>query len=240
MGYDLDKLVFHKNTNIVFIFIVNLSTYVNNISKCFDYLSVEEQIQANNYYTKSLRDQYITSHGILRRILSNYTKQSPVNVEFTYNEYGKPFLKDSNIQFNMSHSHDMVGFAIALDCRVGIDIELHNDNLDVQELNDLVLTSTESQYLSNFKSQEKLKLFYHLWTKKEALVKATGQGLSYPMNTIEAIDLSSGQGIFLANETDGLQQEWYCYELQTPRNYSSSIAIDRKIDKIIYLDVNNK
>jgi 4'-phosphopantetheinyl transferase len=236
VGYSLDKLVFHKNTNTAFIFIVNLATYINNISQCFESLSAKERIQANNYRTRSLRDQYIMSHGILRHILSHYTKQSPVNVEFTHNEYGKPFLKDSNIQFNMSHSHNMASFVVALDCRVGIDIELHNDNLDVQELEDLVLTSKESKYLSNLKPKEKLTLFYDLWTKKEALIKATGQGLSYPINTIEAIDLLSGQGICLANEKNELEQEWYCYELQTPKDYSGSIAIDRKIDEIIYLE----
>jgi 4'-phosphopantetheinyl transferase len=237
----LDQLVFNTSTNRVFIFTVNLTSYINNISKCWECLSVKEKIQANKYYTKSLSDKYIMSHGILRYILSHYTKQYPKDIEFTHNEYGKPFLKNSNIYFNMSHSHNMVSYIVALNQRVGIDIEMHDNNLNVQELASLVLTSGESQYLSSLNSKEKFALFYHLWTKKESLIKANGQGLSYPINTIEAIALSSGINILLfTNEKNILQQEeWYYYELETPKNYSGAIAIENKIDEIVYLEMNN-
>ena len=234
----LDQLVFNTSTNRVFIFTVNLTSYINNISKCWECLSVKEKIQANKYYTKSLSDKYIMSHGILRYIRSHYTKQYPKEIEFTHNEYGKPFLKNSNIYFNMSHSHNMVTYIVALNQRVGIDIELHDNNLNVQELASLVLTSAESQYLSSLNSKEKFALFYHLWTKKESLIKANGQGLSYPINTIEAIALPSGSTILLTNEKK-LQQEYYYYELETIRNYSGAIAIENKIDEIVYLEMNN-
>ena len=87
----LDQLVFSKSINKVFIFTVSLTNCINNASKYWDYLSVEEKIKANKYYTNSLRDKYITYHGILRHILSYYNKQYPQDIEFTHNEYGKPF-----------------------------------------------------------------------------------------------------------------------------------------------------
>lgn len=236
----LDQLVFNTSANRVFILTVNLTSYINNISKCWECLSVKEKTQVNKYYTKSLSDKYIMSHGILRHILSYYTKQYPQDIEFTHNEYGKPFLKNSNIYFNMSHSHNIVSYIVALNYRVGIDIELHDNNLNVQELASLVLTSAESQYLSSIESKEKLEFFYHLWTKKESLIKANGQGLSYPINTIEAIALSSGRTILLTNEKNTLQQEYYYYELETPKNYSGAIAIENKIDEIVYLEMNNQ
>ena len=236
----LDKLVFNTSTNRVFIFTVNLTSYINNISRCWECLSVKEKIQANKYYTKSLSDKYIMSHGILRQILSYYTNQYPQDIQFTHNEYGKPFLKNSNIHFNMSHSHNLVSYIVASNYRVGIDIELHDNNLNVQELASLVLTSAESQHLSGMKSKEKLELFYHLWTKKEALIKANGQGLSYPINTIEAIALSSGSNILLTNQKNALQQEYYYYELETPKNYSGAVAIEKKVDEISYLEMNNQ
>ena len=88
----LDQLVFNKSKNTVFIFTINLASDINNVSNRWEYLSVEEKIQANKYYTNHLRDRYVMSHGILRHILSYYTNQFPQNVEFTYNEYGKPFF----------------------------------------------------------------------------------------------------------------------------------------------------
>jgi len=236
----LDHLVLNTSSNRVFIYTVDLTSDINNISKCWECLSAKEKIQANKYHTKSLSDKYIMSHGILRRILSYYTKQYPQEIEFTHNEYGKPFLENSNIHFNMSHSHNMVSYIIALNYKVGIDIERHDENLNVQELASLVLTSAESKYFSSINSKDRVALFYHLWTKKEALIKANGQGLSYPINTIEAITLSSGSNILLTNEKSALRQEYYYYELETPENYSGAVAIEKKIDEIVYLEMNNQ
>lgn len=235
-----DKLVLNTSANRVFIYTVDLASYINNISKCWECLSVKEKMQANKYYTKSLSDKYIMSHGILRLILSYYTKQYPQDIEYTHNEYGKPFLENSNIHFNMSHSHNMVSYIVALNYKVGIDIERHDENLNVQELASLVLTSAESQYFSSINSKDRVALFYHLWTKKEALIKANGQGLSYPINTIEAIALSAGGNILLTTGKNTLQQKYYYYELEIHENYYGAIAIEQKVDEIVYLEMNNK
>lgn len=240
----VDQLVFSTSTNRVFIFTVNLASDINNLSEFTyrEYLSIEEKICANNYYTKSLSDKYVTSHGVLRYILGYYIKRHPQNIEFIHNQYGKPFLKNSNIHFNMSHSHNMVSYIIASNYMVGIDIELHDNNLNVLELADLVLTPKESLYFSGLNYQEKLRLFYHIWVKKEALVKANGQGLSYSINTIETMSLLSGESIVLASGNKAVKQErkWYYYELETPKNYSGAIATEQKIGEIFYVEMNNQ
>ncbi|MDD9139800.1 MAG: hypothetical protein NQ127_02610 [Candidatus Cardinium sp.] len=141
-----------------------------NIAQLNLFLSTEEKIQASKYYTNYLRRLYIISHGILRYILryilSYYVKQHPKDIEFVYSEYGKPFLKDSSIQFNMSHSHDIVSYVIALNYRVGIDIELRDSNLDVQELASLVFTPTEYSFFTSLDIYEKFKFFTIYGLKK--------------------------------------------------------------------------
>ena len=118
----LDKLEFNGNSNKVFVYIVNLNNCKLLIPQFWECLSAEERSQANKYYTSNLSDLYIISRGILRCILSYYTKQLPQEIEFIHNKYGKPFLKNHNFQFNMSHSNDIVNYIIALDHKVGIDI----------------------------------------------------------------------------------------------------------------------
>ena len=236
----LDQLEFNKDSNKVFVFTVNLTSYKQNISQFWECLSVEEKRQAKKYYTRYLTDQYIISHGILRCILGYYTKQHPKDIEFIHNKYGKPFLKNNNIQFNMSHSHDIVSYIVALNYKVGIDIELQDDNLDVQELSNLVFTPTECEFFTALETKAKFEFFYNLWTKKESLIKANGQGLSYPINTIEAMTLSSGEKIFLDNEDNTFTQVWYCFPLEVAPNYSGVVAIENKIDKIVYLEMNNQ
>jgi 4'-phosphopantetheinyl transferase len=136
----------------------------------------------------------------------------------------------------------MVSYIIASNYMVGIDIELHDNNLNVLELADLVLTSKESLYFSGLNFQEQIRLFYHIWVKKEALVKANGQGLSYGINTIETMSLLSGKSIVLASGKKAVKEEskWYYYELETPENYSGAIATEQKIDEIFYIEMNKE
>ena len=96
-----DQLVFNTSVNKVFIFIVNLTSCINNVSTYWEYLSIQEKTKANNYHTEYLSNKYIISHGILRYILSFYTKQHPQKIEFNYSEYGKPFLKNRSFGLNI-------------------------------------------------------------------------------------------------------------------------------------------
>jgi 4'-phosphopantetheinyl transferase len=243
-----EELKFNKNSNKAFVYIVNLTNNYNDlilphtIHKFWQCLSTDEKSQAAKYYSKQLSHQYIVSHGILRYILSYYTSQFPQNIEFIYNEYGKPFLKNNsrNIQFNMSHSYGMVAYVITLNYKVGIDIELYDENLNIQELTDLIFTKAEYKFFTTLKNQEKFRFFYSLWTKKESLIKANGRGLSYPINTIETMILTVDKKIFLANKENNSGQVWYYFPLEVPQNYSGAIAIEYKINKIIYLEMNNQ
>ena len=227
------------NPNAVFVYIANLTNCKQSISLFWECLSTKEKIQAKQYYTSDLSDRYIISHGVLRYILSYYTHQLPQDIEFIHNEYGKPFLKNNNIQFNMSHSHDMVSYIISLDYRVGIDIEFHDRTIDIHGLSCLIFTPKEQEFVITLESKEKLELFYNLWTIKESLIKASGQGLSYPINTIEAMAPSPGAKVFLDCDDNKFKQKWYYFPLEIDAGYSGAIAIEHKINQIIYLEMNN-
>ncbi len=163
---------FNECNDKVFIYIVDMSTIVKDTIKFWNCLSSEEKLQTNQFYTKELIDRYIISHGILRCILSFYSGQRPKDIQFIYNGYGKPFMTHERIQFNMSHSHNMVCYIVAFDYQVGIDIELKNNSCDINNLLDLVLTNTEIKLFKNIESDSRIELFYNFWTKKESLVKA--------------------------------------------------------------------
>lgn len=241
----LDQIELRLNSNEVksnaaFVYIANLANCKQNIPLFWKCLSTKEKIQAEQYYASDLSDRYIISHGILRYILSYYTHQLPQDIEFNHNEYGKPFLKNNDVQFNMSHSHNMVSYIISLDYRVGIDIEFYDSTIDVHGLADLVFTPKEHEFVITLESKKKLEFFYNLWTTKESLIKASGQGLSYPINTIEAMTLSPGEKIVLGYEDNKCKQEWYYFPLELAEGYSGAIAIEHKINQIIYLEMNNQ
>ncbi len=237
---NIDLLDVNNGYDKVFVYIVDMDKYTNNLDQFWSFLSIGERKQARSYYTKLLTDRYVISHGILRYILSYYTKQPAHSLKFINNRYGKPFLKDSNIQFNMSHSYNMVYYIVAHNYKVGIDIEFHDNTLDVMELSNLVLTPKEITLLESFSIEERYKTFYTLWARKEALVKAIGKGLSYPINTIEAMPIASYDKITLTSNNNNAKQELYSYTLRTTPNYSGAIATETKIDVIVYLEAINQ
>lgn len=225
--------------NKAFIYIVDMDRHSNNLYSFWKCLSIDEQEHAKKYYTKLLTNSYIISHGILRYILSYYTNQPAHSLEFINNMYGKPFLKYSNIQFNISHSRNMACYVVTFNNKVGIDIEFHDNTLDIMGISELVLTQKEVALLRSFSTKERYEAFYTLWTRKEALVKAIGEGLSYPIRTIEAMSITSCDKIILTGGTNNVKQELYIYTLRAVPNYSGSIATETKIDEIVYLEVDN-
>lgn len=223
-----------------YVYVVDTDQCNNSLATFWVCLSANEQAQAIRYHSKLLTDRYIISHGILRYILSYYIKQSPKSLEFITNKYGKPSLKGSNIKFNMSHSHNIVCYIIAFNNKVGIDIEVNDNNLDIMELSKLVLTTKENMLLESLEYDEQRKTFYDLWTKKEALVKAIGEGLSYPINTIEALSMASGDKVTLTSINNSVSQELYTYTLELELNYSAAIATETKINEIVYIKIHDQ
>jgi len=237
----LDYLALNAEPDKVFIYTVNLTLCKLDIGLLWGCLSPKEKIQANKYYTSNLRNRYIISHSILRCILGYYTYQLPQDVEFFYNDYGKPFLQNNNIQFNMSHSHDLVSYIISPYYKAGIDIEWHDMTLDIDELTSLVLTSYEHKLIAELKDIKKLEFFYNLWTIKESLIKASGHGLSYPINTIEIAASLPNHKIPLDSKIHKPTQEWYNYfPLEIAKDYSGAIAIEHKIKQVIYLEMDSQ
>jgi 4'-phosphopantetheinyl transferase len=230
----LDQLKFNGDISKIFVYIVNVNNYNQNTYQFWQYLATQERKQAKKYYLSYLSDRYIISHGILRCILGYYTRQLPQDIQFSYNKYEKPFLKDHNIQFNMSHSHELVSYVIAWNNHVGIDIELCDYSLDIQELSDLVFTPAEYTFFSTLETKEKHIFFYNIWTKKESLIKANGSGMSYPINTIDTMVALPDAKILLTSEDNKHKKEWYSFPLEVTENYLGAIAAEHKINQIVY------
>jgi 4'-phosphopantetheinyl transferase len=145
----------------------------------YNQLSFEEQCKANSFRNLNDQHRYITSHYLLRRILAAYLGCHTQDIKFRKNKYGKLYLLDKdNIYFNMSHTQDVVSFILSSKNEVGIDLEYIDSYFEWESIARNYLTPEELIYLESIPKVEKIKGFYHLWTRKEALLKAIGTGLS--------------------------------------------------------------
>jgi 4'-phosphopantetheinyl transferase len=183
-----------------------------NCSSYFDLLSKDEKTRAGHLMDPGAASRQIISRGILRLLLGSYTGKDPKALAFSYSEFGKPFLSNpanSEICFNLSHSGDLLLIAVARGEQIGIDVEKNENNIDISGIAALVFSAEEQFSVSQ--SANPIHEFYELWTAKEAILKSTGLGFSYPSNQFSVVkskdhksrlriskDLPAGSGFSLA------------------------------------------
>lgn len=198
-------------------------------------LSNQEKTQAEGFINKTLKNRYVLSHGLLRAILSFYVEKNPQDIQYSVNQFGKPFLEDNvcQVQFNMSHSKDYAVYIIALEDQVGIDIEWKDKDINIQEIYELVFSSAEIIRFNQLTLEEKFHGFYDTWIKKEAIIKAIGQGLSYPIKTIEIMNsMDNDNAYYIANGNT-----FYCSNLRNLDNYVGTVALTHQLSQLIQVDL---
>ena len=234
MIFDFSKIKLTENNALIFT--AYLPSMNQNLEKLWKPLSDQEKTQAEKFINKPLRDRYVMSHGLLRYLLSFYVGSKPHEIEYSVNQFGKPFLKEESyrVQFNMSHSKDYAAYIMVLDCQVGIDIEWKDKTINFEEISDLVLSPGEINSFHKLTPEGKFQTFYDIWTKKEAIVKAIGDGLSYPIKTIEIMNSTNNvKGCY----TTADRNTFHWSALQNLDDYAGAVALEHKVDKLIQIDM---
>lgn len=213
----------------IFLYRININEYLatqDNLSKL---LSLDELQRASTYYTPQLRSRFCISHAILRKILARHTYTTPENIRYVYNEFNKPYLNQpqkSYWHFSMSYSQNITCYAVAQYKEIGIDIEHCYPLTNLQELIETTASVREQRVLSSLVKYKKIDAFYTLWTQKEALVKALGTGLSYPLNQLEVYNIPYTPGV-LIKPYDNISQHptrLYCKTIQQSPEFKISVA----------------
>jgi len=150
-------------------------------------LSNDEQFRANRFHLERDRRRFIVARGILRVLLASRLGTTPPEVAFSYAKNGKPLVADypPQIHFNISHSKERVLYAISNRCALGVDIEYMNRDIDYDSLAERFFSRREHAELQLIPEADRKRAFFACWTRKEAVIKATGDGLSLPLSRFE-------------------------------------------------------
>ncbi|MBW4695775.1 MAG: 4'-phosphopantetheinyl transferase superfamily protein [Lyngbya sp. HA4199-MV5] len=144
-------------------------------------LSVDEHARADRFRFSRDAHRFIVSRGILRALLGRYLQLPPDQIQFSYSDRGKPSLANPStaveLTFNLSHSEDWMVCAIARGCRVGIDLEAIHPVPNLADLTQRFFSPREHAVIHTLSDERRLRSFFQHWTCKEALLKATGDGL---------------------------------------------------------------
>lgn len=194
-------------------------------------LSADELQRAGRFHFARDRDHYILARGLLRVILSLYTGTAPKTLGFVYNSFGKPALAAGPGQrvpsFNLSHSGDLVLYAIAAGRVVGIDVEQLRPELATAEIAERFFAPRERDALQALPAELRTRAFYDCWTRKEAYIKARGEGLSIPLDRFE-VSLAPGTPAALLH-SEGSPKEaarWRLQELDPDPAYAAAVAVE--------------
>jgi len=162
-------------------------------------LSGDEMARADRFKFERDRRRFVVGRGALRSILGSYLGRDPDAIRFAYGSHGKPTLADvsaaGGVEFNASGSDELAVCAVTVGTRLGVDIELCRPIAE-EDFPDQCLTAAERNALRALEPADRPAAFYRLWTLKEAFLKATGEGLSRPMSSVE-FDLSPGRAVRL-------------------------------------------
>lgn len=148
-------------------------------------LNEDELQRANRYYFERHRRRFTIARAMLRLILARYLDMQPEALKFETNAYGKPFLPHSTqIQFNLSHSQNLALLAIGQQYPMGIDIEFFSGR-PFRGISEHMFSDQEVDSYNKVTRSMRSLVFFHVWAQKEAFIKASGMGLSYPTKTFD-------------------------------------------------------
>jgi len=144
----------------------------------YQFLNHDEKEKAMRFARPELQQKYIKTRGVLRSVLGECINVDPQRVELKIGEYGKPFLAHGEVFFNLSHTDNKLVIAVSNCGEIGVDIEQYKKRAGFLGLVDKCFSVEEKQYWLSLSEDQKVKMFYRLWVRKEAFVKAVGRGVA--------------------------------------------------------------
>ena len=207
--------------NEVHIWRINISQNLSSLNQFKSLLNPAELVRAGKYLQKKDHDRFIVSRGAQRIILGWYLSAPPEQLEFVLGDNKKPHLFGKNgnlLHYNVSHSGDWIVLAIAAS-EIGIDVEFVDETFKFQEILPDNFSKEEAAYINHENSTER---FFTLWTRKEAILKATGQGLG---EHLQITPVLNGEHP-LQHPLTGGDKNWVLNSFNIQPGYIGSVVVE--------------
>jgi 4'-phosphopantetheinyl transferase len=191
-------------------------------------LSSDEAERQTRFAHERTRREYLLARGLARTVLASYTGLRPQALRFTADAFGKPQLceppDDPSVHFNLSHSHGVIVCAVALGRQVGIDVEDAGRRIECLDLAERYFAPAEVAHLRRLAEQHRQAAFFAIWTLKEAFVKATGHGLSFPLDAF-AFELERDRLLRFCPPA-ALPGQWRFYQFEPTERHRGALAVE--------------
>lgn len=218
------------NTNLlhddVHVWCAWLDQSIPNLEWLIQTLSMDERMRAERFKFEQDRQRFIIGRGLLRTILGYYLDIDPGRLHFCYGIYGKPALAEmsgtSTLRFSLAHAHGLALYAVTRDRELGVDLEHIRHIADTEQIVNRYFSDREKAVFRALTADKKQEAFFSYWTCKEAYLKASGEGLTRPLNQID-VSLVPGEPARLMS-IDGDVKEASRWTLQEQRPVPGFVA----------------
>ncbi len=208
----------------------------HDVRALYQTLSPDEQARARKFQFADDTRRFAVARGALRAILSSYIGRSPKEVKFEYSSFGKPRLtaepgqSAASFSFNLSHSGELALYAIGLQRRIGVDIEQLRPQIAEEHIAEHFFSPREVHMLRQLPPNEQVPAFFRCWTRKEAYVKARGEGLSIPLNRFD-VTLRPDEPAALLSTADGIDEvsRWTLHAVDIAPGYEAAVAVEGEV-----------
>jgi len=213
---------------------IYIPDFIDKINDEIHILNDEEIDKSAAFVQEADKLRFLIGKIYLKKLLANYLNIHPKEVGFSFNEHKKPFLtKLPSLNFNVSHSGDFVVIGFSNRWLVGVDVEVMNTNVDLYSMIYSTMSSVEVHTILN--SESPREMFYNHWTRKEALLKCVGIGLTDSLQ-----DFSVCDGLNLVpSDLASFVSTWNIRNFVMNDKYSVSVAYDASIRVIRFYELSN-
>ncbi len=192
------------------------------VEHAFDLLSADEKAHARKLGPAEVASRWIASRAALRTILSDHLGLLPTEISFAAGLAGKPELVGGEVEFNLSHSEDIMLLAVA-PIRVGIDVERRRVMQDYPQLARHFFSPHERDLLDSLPAEQRHNAFFRCWCHKEAYIKGRGDGLSHDLESF-SVELRPDHPPALLESEDG--EAWSLFDIDMGPQYAAALAVE--------------
>jgi len=202
--------------------------YVKRLIKL---LSRDEIVRANEFYFGVDRDNFVVRRAFLRIIIGRYVQVGPSELRFDYGKHGKPSLVRAvtdgrRLEFNLSHSGKLALYAFTCERQIGIDLEQFDPEFPNEEIARRVFSPSEVASLGSLPAVAQEGAFFNGWVRKEAFVKAKGDGLSIDLDRFDVTLGLEEPVLFRVGWDEEEAKRWTIKPIEVGGNYVAAVAVE--------------
>ncbi len=171
---------------------VELAQDDRTIERMVELLSTDELARADRFHFPHLRKHFIAARSALRLLIGSLTGASNEEIKFGYTKKDKPYLADGDLRFNVSHAGELALIGFSHNREIGVDIEHIRITVDEEQIARRFFSRAEVEDYLSLPKADRSQAFYNCWTRKEAYVKALGDGITFPLDQFR-VSLKPGE-----------------------------------------------